>query len=71
MLELKPNCERCDVVLPPDAEARICSYECTFCVPCAEGVLGGVCPNCGGTLVPRPIRASAAPATHGACPAGR
>src|SRR5215204_4200209 len=57
MLELRPNCECCDRDLPPDsAEARICSYECTFCRHCAEGVLGGRCPNCGGELVRRPIR---------------
>ena len=41
MLELRPNCECCDVDLPPDADARICTYECTFCVTCAEEVLGG------------------------------
>jgi hypothetical protein len=57
MLELRPNCECCDRDLPPDsAEARICSYECTFCRDCSEGVLGGSCPNCGGELVRRPVR---------------
>lgn len=56
MLELRPNCEICDRDLPPEAEARICTYECTYCAPCAEDVLNGVCPNCGGNLVPRPIR---------------
>jgi hypothetical protein len=57
MLELRPTCEHCGKALPPDAEdARICSFECTFCAPCAEGVLGNVCPNCGGGFVPRPIR---------------
>jgi hypothetical protein len=56
MLELRPNCERCDRDLPPEADARICSYECTFCVECAEGALGNVCPNCGGGFVPRPVR---------------
>ena len=56
MLELRPNCERCDRDLPPGADARICSYECTFCVECAEGPLANVCPNCGGGFVPRPIR---------------
>lgn len=57
MLELRPNCERCDRDLPPEsAEARICSYECTFCADCAENHLRGVCPNCGGNFVPRPIR---------------
>ena len=56
MLELRPNCERCDRDLPPYADARICSYECTFCVECADGPLANVCPNCGGGFVPRPIR---------------
>jgi hypothetical protein len=56
MLELRPNCERCDRDLPPRADARICSYECTFCVECAEVALANVCPNCGGGFVPRPIR---------------
>ena len=54
MLELRPNCECCDRDLPPDSrDARICSFECTFC---ADGVLAGRCPNCGGELVRRPIR---------------
>lgn len=57
MLEMKPQCERCAVALPADsAVAMICSYECTFCVDCVQGPLGGVCPNCGGQLVPRPTR---------------
>ncbi len=57
MLQLRPNCECCDRDLPPDSqEARICSFECTFCSDCAEGVLGGRCPNCGGELVRRPVR---------------
>lgn len=57
MLELRPNCECCDKDLPPDAEdARICTYECTFCAACVETVLHDVCPNCGGNFVPRPIR---------------
>lgn len=57
MLELRPNCEICDADLPPAAEdARICSYECTYCAACAETVLRGVCPTCGGGLFPRPIR---------------
>jgi uncharacterized protein len=37
-------------------EAVMCSFECTFCKGCAETVLGGRCPNCGGELVRRPIR---------------
>ena len=57
MLELRPNCECCDVDLPPSSsEAMICSFECTFCRACAEGPLAGRCPNCGGGFVPRPIR---------------
>jgi uncharacterized protein len=65
MLELRPGCECCDRDLPPaSADARICSYECTFCAACAEGVLNGVCPNCGGNLVPRPIRPAALLARH-------
>lgn len=57
MLELRPNCECCDCDLPADAgNARICSYECTFCADCVETVLNNVCPNCGGGFVPRPIR---------------
>lgn len=57
MLELRPNCEWCDKDLPPDAgDARICSYECTYCADCVETVLHDVCPTCGGGFAPRPIR---------------
>jgi len=57
MLELRPTCENCNKPLPPDSlEARICSYECTFCASCVEQVLHNVCPNCGGGFVPRPVR---------------
>ena len=57
MLELRPNCECCNIDLPPEScEARICSFECTFCATCAEGHLERNCPNCGGELVPRPRR---------------
>src|SRR6185437_14767064 len=56
-LELRPNCEYCDKDLPPDSpEARICSYECTFCAACVDGLLQNVCPNCGGGFAQRPIR---------------
>jgi uncharacterized protein len=56
-LELRPNCEYCDVDLPPDsASARICTYECTFCADCVEHKLANLCPNCGGGFAPRPIR---------------
>jgi hypothetical protein len=57
MLELRPNCELCDIDLPPDStDARICTYECTFCANCVETILGNVCPNCGGGFEKRPIR---------------
>ena len=57
MLELRPNCEYCDTDLPPaSTEARICSFECTFCATCVEQKLGGLCPNCGGELLARPRR---------------
>lgn len=57
MLELRPTCEHCNTPLPPDStEARVCSFECTFCRTCVEQVLHNVCPNCGGGFVPRPIR---------------
>ena len=61
MLELRPNCELCDRDLPPNSlEARICTYECTYCVSCVETVLENVCPTCGGDFARRPIRPSRA-----------
>ncbi|MGE0596695.1 MAG: DUF1272 domain-containing protein [Hyphomonadaceae bacterium] len=65
MLELRPNCECCDRDLPPEAhDAWICSFECTFCASCADGVLKGACPNCGGELLRRPARPAAALAKY-------
>ena len=59
MLELRPVCEHCNTALPPDSDqARICSFECTFCAQCVVSVLHNVCPNCGGGFMPRPIRPS-------------
>jgi uncharacterized protein len=59
MLDLRPTCEHCNKALPPSSlEARICTFECTFCAACVIEVLGNVCPNCGGGFVPRPIRPS-------------
>ncbi|MBS0447060.1 MAG: DUF1272 domain-containing protein [Proteobacteria bacterium] len=56
MLQLRPSCECCDVDLPPDSTlARICSFECTFCATCTAR-MAGICPNCGGELLRRPIR---------------
>ncbi len=57
MLELRPNCECCGRDLPPESpDARICSFECTFCKDCVETMLNDRCPNCGGEFVRRPIR---------------
>jgi uncharacterized protein len=57
MLELRPTCEHCNKALPANSpDARICSYECTFCATCVDDVLHNVCPNCGGGFVARPIR---------------
>jgi hypothetical protein len=56
MLELRPTCEHCNKPLPPEStDARICSYECTFCASCVDA-LDNVCPNCGGGFEPRPVR---------------
>ena len=55
MLQLRPNCECRNRDLPPDAPARICSFECTFCIACSDA-MDGICPNCGGELVARPRR---------------
>jgi uncharacterized protein len=68
MLELRPNCECCDVDMPPESrDAMICTFECTFCAGCAQA-LDFACPNCGGELVRRPIRPlqklTANPASH-------
>ena len=56
MLLMKPGCENCDDNLPADKPgAVICSFECTWCEECAL-TMGGICPNCGGDLQPRPQR---------------
>ncbi|PRC93274.1 DUF1272 domain-containing protein [Solimicrobium silvestre] len=65
MLLLRPNCECCNGDLPPDAtEAKICSFECTFCASCANSKLNNICPNCGGELVARPRRPANKLATY-------
>lgn len=65
MLELRPNCEACDRDLPFDSpDARICTYECTFCADCVAGLLAGRCPNCGGNFERRPIRPADALLRH-------
>ena len=65
MLEMRSFCECCGADLPAGSrEALICSFECTFCAGCARGVLGGICPNCGGELAARPTRADALLVRH-------
>ncbi|WP_125569759.1 DUF1272 domain-containing protein [Nocardioides baekrokdamisoli] len=64
MLEIRPNCERCDRDLKPDAVAYICTFECTWCPSCVDGFEGRRCPNCNGNLERRPIRPAALLAQH-------
>jgi uncharacterized protein len=72
MLEMRATCERCERRLPPDSpDAFVCSFECTWCRDCAEGVLAGHCPNCGGELVRRPTRVRAAARAGGEADRGR
>ncbi len=66
MLDMKTNCEKCGAALPPNSDdAMICSFECTFCNSCSANLLHGICPNCKGELVRRPIRQGAE-----SCPVG-
>ena len=63
MLILLPNCECCDRDLPPESDqARICTYECTFCADCAENRFAQRLPE----LRRRP-RAPADPARRRSC----
>lgn len=54
-LDMKAKCEKCGQALAMDAEALVCSYECTFCANCGAG-MQNICPNCSGELVRRPRR---------------
>jgi hypothetical protein len=54
-LEMKAQCEKCEAGLGVLDEARICSFECTFCPACAQQ-MSNVCPNCAGELLRRPTR---------------
>ena len=59
MLEIRPNCEHCNLDLPnTSAQAMICSFECTYCKTCAKEIFKNVCPSCAGNFVERPIRTS-------------
>ncbi|MEO5866469.1 MAG: DUF1272 domain-containing protein [Sphingomonas sp.] len=54
-LELRPNCEYCDIDLPPASlEARICTFECTFRADCVETKLHNVLPQLRRRLRPAP-----------------
>lgn len=55
MLKMKKQCEKCGAKTGLQGIAYICSYECTFCEPCTQG-MSHVCPNCQGNLVLRPTR---------------
>jgi hypothetical protein len=57
-LEMRTECERCGIALAQGGDAVICSFERTFCRPCAEA-MNLVCPNCSGELVSRPKRVTA------------
>jgi hypothetical protein len=57
VMELRAQCERCGRSLPHGSpDARICTFECTFCASCTDDEFQGVCPKCGGGLVLRPTR---------------
>jgi hypothetical protein len=48
----KDKCEKCDAPLASTADGHSCSFQCTFCDPCAA-TLEQKCPNCAGQLSPR------------------
>jgi hypothetical protein len=52
-LEMRSQCEKCQLSLSPTGEAFICTFECTFCAGCTAQ-MKNTCPNCSGELVRRP-----------------
>ena len=54
-MEMRAQCEKCNTKLNHQAEAYICSYECTYCADCFHE-MNAICPNCSGELVVRPKR---------------
>ena len=54
-LLMRERCMTCATALPWEADALICSFECTYCASCAA-TANNVCPDCGGELVRRPRR---------------
>jgi hypothetical protein len=69
-LEMRPNCEKCNVRLPHIAMAYICSHECTFCSNCSTH-MHFTCPNCGGELARRPRREPKQAAAEAGPPEGQ
>jgi hypothetical protein len=57
-MKMKAACESCQGALPHEAEAYVCSYECTFCPACTAR-MHATCPNCSGELLRRPRRVPA------------
>jgi hypothetical protein len=57
MTSVKDKCEKCGKPVPREADARCCSFQCTFCPDCAAGY-NHVCPNCSGQLTVRSADAS-------------
>jgi membrane protease subunit (stomatin/prohibitin family) len=49
----KDRCEKCGRARAEHSGTYVCSFQCTFCSDCADG-LKRVCPNCGGALEPAP-----------------
>ena len=48
----KDKCEKCGAALTVTTDGYACSFQCTFCEPCAEGYKH-ICPNCSGQLSAR------------------
>ena len=55
MLEMKTECLECKSELEFLSDAMICSFECTYCVGCAEQI-NRICKNCDDELVSRSKR---------------
>ena len=48
----KEKCEKCGTALADTGDGYACSFQCTFCDPCAAA-LDQKCPNCAGQLSAR------------------
>ena len=49
MLKMKLEREVCHKVLSINSDAMICSFECTYCIYCAENIKK-ICKNCNAEL---------------------